>query len=104
VLIKCRFVLFSTKDMFTSDRKTLLLYSQCHDCQLVGVRPLVKHVSSCTDPCCKGPPLLEFLHAEMAMDYLLMGQSKHHKGWMDGWVVGGWAWNIFLLGSSSLDI
>jgi hypothetical protein len=89
VLIKCRFVLFSTKDMFTSDRKTLLLYSQCHDCQLVGVRPLVKHVSSCTDPCPKGPPLLEFLHAEMAMDYLLMGQSKHHKGWMDGWVVGG---------------
>jgi hypothetical protein len=20
--------------------------------------------------------------------YLLMGQSKHHKGWMDGWWVG----------------
>jgi hypothetical protein len=29
---------FSTKDMFfTSDRNTILsLYSQCHDCQLVG--------------------------------------------------------------------
>jgi hypothetical protein len=79
---------FSTKDMFTSDRKTLLLYSQCHDCQLVGVKALSKHVSSCTDPCPKGPPLLELLHAEMATEYLLMGQSKHHKGWMDGWWVG----------------
>jgi hypothetical protein len=82
---------FSTKDMFTSDRKTLLLYSQCHDCQLVGVKALSKHVSSCTDPCPKGPPLLELLHAEMATEYLLMGQSKHHKGWMDGWMDGGWA-------------
>jgi hypothetical protein len=27
----------------------------------------------------------------MAIDYLLMGWSKHHNGWMDGWM-DRWMW------------